>query len=83
MGHLHAPLHGSKAPAWSLGGQARQWNLRDQMGMKQRLMRGSHPSMFGSKFIDYGVGWGASILHLEIYQQHLVGSMKGLMDAGE
>lgn len=39
MGHLHAPLHGSKAPAWILGGQARQRNLRDQMGMKQRLIR--------------------------------------------
>lgn len=33
MGHLHAPLHGSKALAWILGGQARQLNRRDPVEM--------------------------------------------------
>lgn len=72
MGHLHAPLHGSKALAWILGGQARQLNRRDPVEMI--------PSVNVWQQI-YRL-WG-QISHLEIYQQRLVGPLKGLMGAGE
>lgn len=80
---LNHPPNGYKALALTLGGQARRLDLRDQMGTKQRLMRVEMTPIacLAADLSMTGVGWGASIL--EVYQQHLGGPMRGLMDAGE